>query len=286
MFGKPVWSRAWWLLTFVSLYVAEITFYNIVRYFRKSTPDVPAPEPKPQFTREVVNTKDNFCAISSKPLALWESPTFLYYLVVSGIRNLQMYAEETGSLIELSDKTEDKEEFFKKSLELADTLGKEETPDHYYGLRLLVYPEETYKERKDFIITLLEVHQISRIHCIPIVKEELEEKLGKNEIRNLNEFAKELDSDTRINESRGASLIPDFLHSSSSSGASLVPDFLITNNKRDKQGLGWYTKSDSYYRRFDQSREKNQTASYLFSTVCKYAKETSWGVTLLKKWIM
>lgn len=166
----PLFSTQWWGLTLITLYTISVTSFIVYLLMFKRRPVVPEPEQVPAFTKQVTTARENFCAVSSKPLALWESPTFIFYLVVNGVRNLQMYSSEKGCVISVSSKTEDKNDFYDEGFRIADQLAKGDSPDYFFGLRFLVYSEQVYKEKTTFIERLLELHDIFRIHCIPIEK--------------------------------------------------------------------------------------------------------------------
>lgn len=171
-------SGLWWLQFFVLFYITESLLFFVYAGATLRRPQVPSPEPIPEFTKQVRKSKLNICATSSKPLALWESPTFSLYLIMNGLRNLHAYCQRTGGpLSSVSSDIRAKEEFFDEGMELARQIADGAETLEFFTLRFLVYSRDLYVKKRPSIEALLQAHHVFRMHCIPLVKEELIEHL-------------------------------------------------------------------------------------------------------------
>jgi len=189
-FGFVLWSWNWWGFTFFVLYVIQLSSHVAIQAVRRRRVAVPTPVDVPHFTQEVLTASHNFCAISSKPLALWESPTFIYHLFVNGLKNLCEYSTATaGILVGLSPDQKAVQSFLDERDHLLESLAGGNDPESFFGLRFLIYPESVFRRRGVFITRLLEAHHVARVHCIPLIKEKLLKALEKEEKRMLGKFS-------------------------------------------------------------------------------------------------
>lgn len=263
----------WLLLVGFTLYTPVSVYWGYRLLFGPIT--VPPPDSIPRLTEELRNTRLNFCAVSSKQVALWQSPTFLFYLMLNVIKSLLQYAKRIGvPLIEISTQTAEKESFHAEGLEIMQTLATGDKVDSFFSLRLLIYPRYMYVLRRSFIESLIHAHTLGRIHCVPVIKEKLVQGLDDSERAQIRGFAKKVGQRRGIVSALFAPIrlfIPERLDLP-------IPDFLIVDDshasdvdptERIKSNVWWYEgktpKDDGR-----QLYEAHQT----FSLLCKAAIES------------
>lgn len=246
--GHDTWTKQWWGIEVLSfVLVALVTEWFIHRFMSPISIGDELPSRAARFTEEVREASWNFCAISSKWLALWQSSTFMYYLHVNTVRNLTAYTARVRAPLErISTDTKEKHRFYEEGLQLAANIAQDIEVPHFFGLRLLVYRDQVYQnpQTKDQIISLIQAQALGRVHCIPLVLEKLEKLVELGEREELRAFSSLLQYQLKD------SLPPESLLSiiwrkitREEKRQLLVPDFLIVNNAKSPiphSNVWWY----------------------------------------------
>lgn len=240
-----------------------------------------APETKPivplivsAFDIAIRKASSNFCAISSKKVVLWNSPTFLYYLTLNDVKNIQEYNLK-HSEIKFSQEHSVKESFYNEGFELIDKIGNKEGIFEFFGLRLLIYPKEIYKNHEKEILALIQSHAIARVHCIPVIREELIKKLKHEEKTELKEFTDIIKQEVKEEQtdiSRWDRFASKFSKKDDPYSIS-IPDFLIINNNPDKvpdEQIWWYEGNEANYTKKTRNVLK---AKQCYRILCKKIKK-------------
>lgn len=189
------WSLDWLLMqvlrfvaiNFVTLKLGQFLFVTPLKQ-----PEVP--RPLNAFDEAIIRSRYNFCSTSTKEIALWESSTFLYYLNLNTIKTI---SEKTAgpSRLEFSADQKDKEIFYGEGKQLLKDYANELKSNilsKYSAIRILIYPERIYKEKREEIESLISIHALGRIYCIPVVREKLLSELNKLERGTLRDLSKKL----------------------------------------------------------------------------------------------
>lgn len=169
----------WVLLSLWEFLTIELTIIVFDQIRPGRAPRVPPPEEYGQFVTAIMNAKHYFAATSSKPVELWEQPTFLRHVDLNTLKTVSEYSRRLGLPASvISSDPIDKQEL---KIELDDILNRvqEGKPvPYFYGIRYLIYPEKTYEKRRPFVNALLQKHLTYRMHCLPITLERLEDRMG------------------------------------------------------------------------------------------------------------
>ena len=188
------YSTEWWGLQVMSFCIVTYTAY--ICYKAVFIPSQKIPEvPKRilSFDEAIRKSEYNFCAISSKEIALWKSPTFLYYLILNDIKNIIEYnLKNKASVVRFSTEAADKLNFFNEGMSLIRKIANEKICPEFYGIRLLIYPENVFIDYADEIQSLIQMHATARVHCIPVIREKVVNKLTTEERNTLDDFAKQM----------------------------------------------------------------------------------------------
>jgi hypothetical protein len=190
--------------------LAWLATLNLLYVFRADEGVVvPSLDASAGFTSAILNSEMNFCAVSSKELALWASPTFLFYLFVNDVQSLLGYRERHGKpLTKLSSSQEDRQAFIEESKLLLSHVSRGKRL-RKNALRLLIYPRSVYRERFALISALIQSHAVARVHCVPIISELLLDRLTPAQKDRLTTLEHQLTSGRKFDSEAPA--IPDFL---------------------------------------------------------------------------
>lgn len=209
--GLSIWE-------FLTIELAIILF-DQVRPGRP--PRVPPPEEYGQLITAIVNAKHYFAATSSKPVELWEQPTFLRHVDLNTLKTISEYSSRLGlPAAVISSSPADKQELWTELNDIINRTKERASVPYFYGIRYLIYPEKTYEKRRPFVDALLQKHLTYRMHCIPLTLERLQDKLHDKK-SNLNELADSIKRPGRFTRARYEIFGRPFR----------IPDFLLIDDK-------------------------------------------------------
>jgi len=167
--------------------------------YRASPPRVPEIKARARhgLTTAVKEAEYSLCAVSSKPLALWQSPTFTYYLMVQGAKTVVRLCTDkcasAKSRQKLTIGNGDPASFLDEEKAVLTGLAQRSVPGDFFSLRFLVYPRAAYKEHEDLFTMLIQAHNYFRVHCVPLVWEDLDHWLDTHgtpdQARHIKDFA-------------------------------------------------------------------------------------------------
>jgi ubiquinone/menaquinone biosynthesis C-methylase UbiE len=247
-FTQP-WSLDWLLfqlLSFLAINFIIILAYNWFFSPPKKMPEVP--NVIDAFNEGIINSKYNFCSTSTKEVALWISPTFLYYLNLNTIKSISEAAKGPSNVI-FSTNEEDKSDFYREGLSLLEDYANNSCSNilsKYTGLRFLIYPKEVYEKNKEEIKSLISIHALGRIHCIPVIRDELLNRLNDLEKGRFQSFSKELNQKV-TDEYTGLSRAKRYLLfiTKKSPYKYTIPDFLTIDSHStiSSPTVWWYEKN-------------------------------------------
>lgn len=258
--------------------VSHITYICYRALFIPPTTPPTVPKRILSFDETIRKSEYNFCAISSKEIALWKSPTFLYYLILNDIKNIIEYnLKNKVSIIRFSQEAVDKREFFNEGLNIIKKIADEKICPEFYGIRLLIYPENVFNDYANEIQTLIQMHAIARVHSIPVIREKLVAKLTNEERNTLDKFAKQMkqkitDEYTAISRVERIRLY--FARKQQSNPYSVrIPDFLIINYNpfdRSEESVWWYVQE-----KVNQTNETSfiKEAEECYKIICRRIDE-------------
>jgi len=261
---KPfeLWTSNWWLLqvvVFLAINSIIITIYNLLIIPPRKAPEVP--NVLNAFNEAIINSKYNFCSTSTKEIALWKSPTFLYYLNLNTLKSISEAAKGPCNVTFSAD-VDDKEIFYDEGIQILDcyaTGSHSNILSKYAGIRLLIYPREVYEKNKEEIRSLISIHALGRIHCIPVIREALLNRLNDEEKEILGDFSNKLNQkivDEHTELSRARRFILRFAENNPYKYT--IPDFLIIDSysTASPTAVWWYEKNKP-----QSSSEKSQIAN-------------------------
>ncbi len=155
-----------------------------------------------QFKAEKDSNNSSIISVWASTPAVWQNPTAIYYLTMNGLVNLKEYSsfKENKQL----DFSRDIESFSNEE----ENILKNNLNNHgFFSARFLIFSEKEYKTYETHIKTLIQLLHYFRIHCFPIVEDELLSSLNENESENdtLNEF-----NDQFKSEGENTPFLPDF----------------------------------------------------------------------------
>ncbi|HEC87092.1 MAG TPA: class I SAM-dependent methyltransferase [Thermoplasmatales archaeon] len=247
----PPYSLGWWI--FHIMFFLLVSYSTHIVYRLLFVPPLRPPSvPKRilSFDEAIRKSEYNFCAISSKEIALWKSPTFLYYLILNDIKNIIEYnLRNKASVIKFSTEAIDKNKFLDEGMVIAHKIANGEICPKFYGIRLLIYPESVFSDYANEIQSLIQMHATARVHCIPVVREKLISKLTTEERDALNKFAKDMDQNIKDEYtalSRVKQLAMSFKRKKQTNPYNVsIPDYLIINYNpfdRSEESIWWYVR--------------------------------------------
>lgn len=273
-------SIEWWVFQALFFGIASYTTY--ICYRAVFIPPAKAPTvPKRilSFDEAIRKSEYNFCAISSKELALWKSPTFLYYLILNDIKNIIEYnLKNKASIVKFSTEAIDKKNFYNEGISLIGKIAGENIRPEFQGVRLLIYPENIFNDYADEIQALIQMHATARVHCIPVIREILVNKLTTEERNTLNDFSKEMGQnipDEYTALSRFDRVYMYFKKKKQEHPYSVsIPDFLIINYNpfdRSEEGIWWYVQEKANHNNKDPFVSK---AENCYKIICEKINKT------------
>jgi len=189
-----MWSGAWWLLN-ISVAFSTIILSNVFidRILVSHEHLLPTPTAATAFDEAIKLAKYNFFAISSKSMALWRTDTFVHYLLLNDVKNVLEYSyKNRGMPIFFSDDPKDRNDFLNEGRDIISRIASDKGVPFFWGMRLLIYPKSTLHIYKDQVLALMQLHSLARVHCIPIIREELLKILTEEERAKLSKFAESL----------------------------------------------------------------------------------------------
>jgi hypothetical protein len=189
------YSIPWFILKVIQWINATIITEVISRFLflpPSKPPEVPIRISA--FDEAILGAKYNFCSTSTKEIALWESPTFLYYL---NLNTLRMMSEKAKGLTEIvfSNDPNDKRKFYEEGRQLVEDFANRRVDNilsKFVAIRFFIYPEKVYKDKEKQIETLISIQAIGSIYCIPIIREKLLSRLTEVEKQRLQELSSKL----------------------------------------------------------------------------------------------
>lgn len=248
-FSEP-YSLDWYsfqLMSFLSFNFIILIIYST--FFEPPKEDPEVPNVLDAFDKDIRESKYNLYSTSTKDIALWKSPTFLYYLNLNTIKSISEAARGPSNVLFSTD-TLDKKEYHEDCLNLLSDYARNERTkilSKYTGLRFLIYPKRIYEKNKDEIKSLISIHALGRIHCIPVIREELLNKLNKPEKDDFKELSGKLNQKIR-DEYTDLSRIERLKLKINKKNpySDTIPDFLIIDScsTATKSTVWWYEKND------------------------------------------
>lgn len=237
----------WWVFQGFSIFVTVYSTHLVYQaLFIPAFPKPNVPELVSAFDEAIRKASYNFCAVSSKEIALWQSQTFTYYLTLNDIKNILEYNSKYQR-IQFSTHPDHKGAFYQEGLVIAKRIASGEIYPEFFGLRLVIYPEEVYNSFTAEVLSLIQLHAIARVHCIPLVREKLVQQLNDEERSSLGDFARRLRQDIKeeYTATTGAQrLARTFRRLKPADPYSIsIPDFLIINmnpSVRAREQVWWY----------------------------------------------
>jgi len=288
--GTNLQSGEWWwtlIVTGLLTLLFTLFIYDKLLEVPRRQPEVPASVAA--FTDQLRTARRSFRAVSSKELALWESPTFLFYLVVNGVKNLVEYSRSLrGPLVELSKESTHKRHFVNRAKKLAADISEGREPEHFYGIRLLIYPRSTYAQRSAMFNSLIQIHALNRVYCLPLVREQViarlrdnHQKFERDTIKDLVENLHQKPYDTEAPVTRAQSIWRALFGGKHDEIE--IPDFLLVDSGQvngDKTGLDttvwWYEGERPEHKSYQESPEMCRQAERAFRTLCATVPHALW----------
>ena len=71
-------------------------------------------------------------------------------------------------------------------------LATDKTPDDFFGIRFFIYPKSVYDETAESTKSLLRLHWLFGIHCIPLVEEHIAKLINPERHRKIFALSKSL----------------------------------------------------------------------------------------------
>jgi ubiquinone/menaquinone biosynthesis C-methylase UbiE len=275
----PEYSTAWFILKFIQFIGVSIPVREISRFL--FIPSVKPPE-VPQiinaFDEGIINARYNFCSTSTKEIALWESPTFLYYLHLNTTRMISEKA--VGSVeINFSDDPEHKRAFYESCRQLVADYGNGRETNilsKFNAVRFLIYPENVYRNKEKEIEALISVQAIGLIYCIPVIREKLLNEMTDKEKEMLQELSKKLNQKIEDEYTSVSRVDRILLKRKKKNNPYLysIPDFLVIDayGKSPYTSVWWY-EGRTPRRSFE--RRDIELAQECFKTIAKVVND-SW----------
>ncbi|HEC31745.1 MAG TPA: class I SAM-dependent methyltransferase, partial [Deltaproteobacteria bacterium] len=105
---------------------------------------------------------------------------------------LEYSYKNRGLPISFSDEPKDRQDFLDEGRYLISRIAAGKGTPFFWGIRLLIYPKKTLHEYKEQVLSLISLHSLARVHCIPIVREELLKVLPEDITNQISAFAERL----------------------------------------------------------------------------------------------
>lgn len=128
-----------------------------------------------QFKAEKDSTNSSIISVWASTPAIWQNPTAIYYLTMNGLVNLKEYLSFKNN--KQLDFSRDIKSF---SNEEENILKNILSNQGFVSARFLIFSENEYKTYETHIKTLIQLFHYFRIHCFPIVENELISSLNEN----------------------------------------------------------------------------------------------------------
>lgn len=286
---KP-YSAPWFSFNLGFLLLTSFSFHTLYEFvFARESATPVVPRRVQDFDNSLAEATHNFTAISSEEFALWRSPTFLYYLSVHNMKNLTEYVVHQSEL-KLSTETEDLREFYQQGLELVDDIANEDVDREFFGLRFLIYPRSVYQRNEESVKTLIQIHAHGRIHCLPLVREDVVRGISLNTREQLESFSHDVLSQNIEDEYTELSRLQryiltikrefDLLDQSHPYSMSF-PDLLLIDNQSQLSSsdktIYWYEEQLNVPRS-DRDRGNIERAERIFKILCgSFEEDMLWG---------
>ena len=255
LFSWSVWSPA--IFTFI---ISELALNLLVMWRRTRNPFswIPALEKSSGLSQKIMDSKYNFCAISSKAPALWRSPTFMSYLMDNAMKTLTEMSTTYQVPIVLSSEIEDKETYIRDCRQAMQMIGNGQDPEGFTGIRLMIYDSKVLKEEERLLSQMVSLHAKGGMYCIPVRKDVLLENLLFDDKLLISNWLASMG----IHDKQGE--------------ATVIPDVLIIDNhslaKPSGDSMWWFEKgvwqTGKYQRDFDNARIG-------FAMLCRKALESN-----------
>jgi len=266
----------WRIFLSVAMFFISRFIYSYFFLPTQRLPDIPKTIEK--FENAIVEAKYNLCSTSTKEIALWQSPTFLYYLHINTLKVISEKAHGTTD-IDFSNKPEDKTKFYDEGRKLVEDLAYEKRRRNiltkFIAIRFFIYPEEVYAEKKEEIKSLISIHAINSIHCIPIIRERLIAYLNPNDIIELQKLSEKLRQ--RIEDELPSSMarwdkMKMKIKNKNNPYKQSLPDFLIVDayKEQHKKSLLWYEGNEP---KAEDDKNLIEQAEKVFSILAKTVYE-------------
>lgn len=174
------YSTEWFVLKFFQTLIASWFIRGVSRILfipPRTFPEVP--QRLSAFDDGIIGARYNLCSTSTKEIALWESPTFLYYLHLNTKKVISEKSIKTLR-IDFSNDLRDKQMFYEEGRRLLADYGneqKEKILREFNAIRFLIYPENVFREKEKEIRALISMQAIGGVYCIPVVREEILSRL-------------------------------------------------------------------------------------------------------------
>ncbi len=270
-------SGFYYLANILILFLVAILQLLIRVLFSRPVGETPVPDLNEAkgLTDAMKAARRSLCAVSSKPLALWESPTFTYYLMVQGVKTVVEFCRRSCSGIEaghgMSIGNQNGAEYRAEEAALLESLAQGGAPQGFFSLRILVYPSTAYRARGRFFEKLIELHRYFRVHCIPLVLEDLVKWMNRHATDQENHRLRTFAIRTGCAEDNPC---PDFLMvdlGAETEGVAL---------EHDKRAVWWYVHSEGRTDIEARPRIGNETiwdeSKASLALLCRAARECRW----------
>jgi ubiquinone/menaquinone biosynthesis C-methylase UbiE len=274
---------------------AGILTFLIVNYIRTvlllppRDDDVMQPDPA-TLTASITSAVRSTYAISSNWLSLWRSPNFRYYLHLDAAASLIAYSDRFNSyLLRISRDEKDLNDFWAEGLDLLDKIAADDIPVYKHRLRLLIYPEWVYTVYKSEMDQLIQSHGAARIPCIPLVAEELYQRLARDEhdVEDVAELVTRLGQDFLDKAPPRPPTVQWFISQRLKLNFRLrppwrivFPDMLLVDVgiSHDTSAAWWYDSDGAITRRgYEDTSGDFAKAECVFRIICKHARQALWN---------
>jgi hypothetical protein len=155
-----------------------------------------------QFKAEKGSNNSSIISVWASTPAVWQNPTAIYYLTMNGLVNLKEHLSlKENKQLDFS------RDIVSFSNEEENILNNNLSNQGFFSARFLIFSGNEYKTYETHIKTLIQLLHYFRIHCFPIVEDELISSLNENESEKdtLKEFNEKFKS-----EGENTPFLPDF----------------------------------------------------------------------------
>ncbi len=221
-------------------------------------------------------------AISSDWIDLWRSDAFTYYLSLDQVASLSIYTRHQHSPLKgLTDSSDERDRFVGDCRTLMAEVARGDPPIGEHRMRILIYPRDVYEKYKDRFINLLRLHSAGRIPCIPLITEELEDRLTPGECQDVEQL-----TSGRLNQALLDKVPPqprwtayrlnkvtEQMH-----GPLVFPDLLLIDpTGADTGQLWWYTGGRVRHADCPKDKTAVDAAYAVFRTLCTKGADAVWA---------